>query len=656
MKTTHRHITCGLSGVTQLVRLWTWLLGVYVGFIWGTTTWGQNLDGRFEPSEYQADDRLWSTSGAFDTGRSMFRLDADPGTLGVGARDPARRTSIIPRTTPRQGIFPRAQPQPVVTEDDGGIKYPLSPSRYELRRPDYSRDDWPWQQERTRRDGESEFGRPALMPRTPVVPALEERESVPVPEPRAPVTPSLPEKIRRRYQDPRVQRVLRSLSAEQAERWYREVSELIDQRGLNPTSYSQRVQAAFDHLDLAVPLAAWQECLGRTLSPSEQRTIRQWLAEYRRRVHPTQLESAMSVLREVSRQFSQLTAARGHVVAMAFVDGALETLDQYSLFVPPEKTSSGAMNELSSTKVGIGVEIESHPLGVRIVRTMPGGPAAEATLRKGDIITAIDGRSVAGMDLTAVADLISGPPGAPVRLDLKRDNLVGDVTLTRRAFEVRSVSAAQLLPDQVGYIKLEMFGEATTRELDQALWSLHEQGMQSLILDLRGNPGGLLTTAIEVANRFLPRGTIVVTRGRTPADNIQENAHYAQTWKVPLIVLIDRESASASEILAAAIQENGRGWVVGERSYGKGSVQTLFPLRAVSGAVRLTTAKFYSPEGREMAGSGVVPDVAVTNVSDEQDVVLQRARELARDPRLAEMAGMLANPQRHGLRVIRVVQ
>ena len=148
--------------------------------------------------------------------------------------------------------------------------------------------------------------------------------------------------------------------------------------------------------------------------------------------------------------------------------------------------------------------------------------------------------------------------------------------------------------------------------MDAALYKLNDQGMQSLILDLRGNPGGLLTTAIELSDRFLPSGTIVSTRGRTQADNSQETATYAHTWKVPLVVLVDHDSASAAEIFAAAIQENRRGVIVGETSYGKGTVQTLFPLESVSGALRLTTAKFYSPDGREMAGVGVTPDVKVT--------------------------------------------
>jgi hypothetical protein len=170
--------------------------------------------------------------------------------------------------------------------------------------------------------------------------------------------------------------------------------------------------------------------------------------------------------------------------------------------------------------------------------------------------------------------------------------------------------------------------------MDEALMNLHRSGMQSLVLDLRGNPGGLLTTAIELSNKFLPSGTIVSTRGRTTQDNMQEKASNTQTWKVPLVVLIDENSASASEIFAAAIQENGRGVIVGRQSYGKGTVQTHFPLRSVGGNLKLTTAKFYSPKGREMANAGVTPDVQVTATSyrgtpSTADQDIQSALEVA---------------------------
>lgn len=181
---------------------------------------------------------------------------------------------------------------------------------------------------------------------------------------------------------------------------------------------------------------------------------------------------------------------------------------------------------------------------------------------------------------------------------------------------------------KVGYVKLKQFSESSAEDLEQAMWTLHNAGMNSLVLDLRGNPGGLLTESIQVSDLFLPAGVIVSTKGRNASDNTTETAQRAKTWKLPLVVLVDENSASASEIFAAAIQENGRGVVVGRRSYGKGTVQTHFPLTTVAGVLKLTTAKFYSPSGREMAGAGVTPDYVVQNANEESAASLAEDHDL----------------------------
>lgn len=205
----------------------------------------------------------------------------------------------------------------------------------------------------------------------------------------------------------------------------------------------------------------------------------------------------------------------------------------------------------------------------------------------------------------------------------------------------------------IGYLKLTTFTQTSAAEMRRAVLTLHQQGLRSLVLDLRGDPGGLLTAAIEVCNEFLPSGTIVSTRGRTREDNLTERANGEQAFKVPLVVLIDENSASASEIFAAAIQENGRGVVVGRRSYGKGTVQTLFPLKSVGAGLRLTTAKFYSPRGREMAGAGVEPDVAVNSSSNSSgDRDLQTAVQVAVQQLGGGRAiGSLSRPGRIPMRV-----
>jgi carboxyl-terminal processing protease len=176
------------------------------------------------------------------------------------------------------------------------------------------------------------------------------------------------------------------------------------------------------------------------------------------------------------------------------------------------------------------------------------------------------------------------------------------------------VEDARIIDSQngVGYIKLANFQKTTQRDFDAALWKLHREGMRSLIVDLRGNPGGLLNASVDVADRFLSSGVIVSTRGRNPQEDFVHRARPEGTWGVPLTVLIDGNSASASEILAGAIHDHHRGTIVGQRSYGKGSVQGIFPLNLSNGGVRLTTAKFYSPLGTAISDRGVTPDVAVT--------------------------------------------
>lgn len=469
--------------------------------------------------------------------------------------------------------------------------------------------------------------------------------------------PTLEQKITRRYQDPRVIRVLTELTSQTGEAFFREISQMIDGRHIEPTSYAQRVDAGFDHLRHAVANPAFQQAAGIRPSASEVRGLQGQLATLQQEVRVRNQADAVNVMRQIGRMSQQSVGLNPGAVCFEFVYASLDSLDKFSMLLPPEKTGQVSVG-LNENIVGIGVEVEADPKGLKIVKAFPGGPAAEATLRKGDLITAVNNRQLSGMELSNAVDMITGRAGTSVKLGLRRDNMVADLTLVRRQVEVSSISEVRMLDESshIGYIKLDQFAESSSKELDTALWNLHNAGMESLVFDLRGNPGGYLTTAIEISDRFLPAGTIVSTRGRTSDDNMQETAKFAQTWKTPLVVLIDHQSASASEIFAAAIQENGRGLVVGETSYGKGTVQTLFPLNSVTAGLRLTTAKFYSPDGREMAGEGVTPDIKVeTGSANDDAAMLQAALEAARDPRLQTMANRLGRPAgRTGLRTIHV--
>ena len=472
-----------------------------------------------------------------------------------------------------------------------------------------------------------------------------------------PHQPTVAEKIQYRYSDPRVLRLLERLNTQTAISLYVEVAQMIDSRHIKPSTYAKRVDAAFEHLDLALNTSSFQQAVQLKADDQSLGRLRDSLARLRERTTAKSLDDAVVTMNRVQELVDQTVSMSPGAVGLEFVHAELDTLDQFSSLIPPEKTGGPSVG-LKDNVVGIGVEVEPHADGLKVMRVLPGGPAADVQMRRGDVLTAVDLQPLKGLELNQAVERILGQPGAPLKLNLLRGGRRGEVTLIRRRITLHAV-ASKMLDEKsnVGYIKLESFTDSSVKEMDDALVSLHNSGMKSLVLDLRGNPGGLLTAAVSISDRFLPAGTIVSTKGRNPTDNSREEAVYGQTWKVPLVVLVDRNSASASEILAAAIQENGRGIIVGERSYGKGTVQTLFPLQSAPAGLRLTTAKFYSPEGREMAGAGVTPDLKVDpTIGDdaENDAAIAAALKLTADPRLKEMASHFIRTGA-ALRVIRVV-
>ena len=209
---------------------------------------------------------------------------------------------------------------------------------------------------------------------------------------------------------------------------------------------------------------------------------------------------------------------------------------------------------------------------------------------------------------------MTGAEGSRVQVTVRSpDGQFRKIRIRREHVDVPSLENVEIVNADFGvaYVRIPAFQKTTSHDLETALWDLHRQGMRSLVLDLRGNPGGLLAAAVEVADKFLTQGGIVSTRGRSPQEDFNYQAHYGGTWQVPLVVLIDGDSASASEIFAGAIKDNERGMLVGSRSYGKGSVQGIFPLGYAGAGVRLTTAKFYSPNGQAISHQGILPDRAV---------------------------------------------
>lgn len=541
---------------------------------------------------------------------------------------PLRNNSAAPWTdvaTKYQPTRPRFEETPPV------------PSPYYATEPDESNDV---------NSGDNQQTRPTLIPTNRFNPKSKENLPAgnPLSQPKSHGSPSVSDKITQRYSDPRIVRLVQQMSVSNMESMYTEISQLIDGRHITPAAYARRVDNALDHLSQAVENPAFVQAANVQATPEAVAGFQKDIEDLRSSAHVRNMNDALAVLRNVQLIAAQTIDVNPAAVGLEFVYGSTDSLDQFSMLLPPEK-SGGPSVGLRDNVVGIGVEVESHPAGLKILKLLPGGPASQADMRKGDIITHIDGRDLKQMELSQAVDYIVGPVGTPIQIQAARGNMSGRVTLTRQKIAMHSVVDVRMQDKSqgIGYLKLEQFADSSASEMETALMKLHQQGMKSLIIDLRGNPGGLLTTAISLSDKFLPSGTIVSTKGRNREDNSKEIAKYEQTWSVPLVVLIDRNSASASEIFAAAIQENGRGLIIGEKSYGKGTVQTLFPLQTCQAALRLTTAKFYSPQGHEMAGVGVTPDIKVANDSadDNDDAVLSEAMRQAIDTRVKQMANQL---------------
>ena len=302
------------------------------------------------------------------------------------------------------------------------------------------------------------------------------------------------------------------------------------------------------------------------------------------------------------------------MVVFEYLCGATNSLDIYSAYLTPDQLNDTyALNE--GNFVGLGVRVKALDGALTVVLAVPGSPAEEAGIRAGDRVLAIDGQSTAALSTDQAANLLQGADGSVVTLKLAaKGQPPRMLNVRRRVVEVPSIEQVGIVDPQngVGYFKLVHFQKTTARELDAALWKLHREGMKSLVVDVRGNPGGSLISAVEVVDRFVDRGIIVSIRSRIAEENITYLAHEQGKWRMPLVVLVDQDSASAAEIFAGAIRDHHRGTIVGGRSFGKGSAQRILPLEESNAGLRLTTAKIYLPNGKPYSGVGIDPDVPIS--------------------------------------------
>jgi carboxyl-terminal processing protease len=419
--------------------------------------------------------------------------------------------------------------------------------------------------------------------------------------------------VSRRYADRSFLRSLGELNQQQALDLYSEVLLKIQSYYVSEPDWSLLVRRGIHNIEIATTEPAFVEQYPRSVTAEQTSMFSQ---ELRRVVGAMQVRDrhearqAASMASQISQHYLGLPPQSA---IMEFTCAAAASLDPYSSFLTGDQLDE-VFSQIEGNFVGLGIELKPERDALFIVSVVPGGPAEFAGIRPNDRIIEVDGVKTNEVTADKAADMLKGPEMSFAEVTVQSpDGSTKRLRIQRRRVEVPSVEGARILDagSGVAYLRLTSFQKTTSKDVDDALWALHRQGMRSLIIDVRDNPGGLLNASVEVADKFLNQGVIVSTRGRSKREDFDYQAHSVGTWRVPLVVMINGESASASEIFAGAISDHRRGTVVGERSYGKGSVQGIFPLSRLKSGVRLTTAKFYSPSGRAISHHGVYPHVTV---------------------------------------------
>ena len=326
----------------------------------------------------------------------------------------------------------------------------------------------------------------------------------------------------------------------------------------------------------------------------------------------------------------------------AAINGMLTSLDPHSSYLPPSDFDQMKVQTRGEFG-GLGIEVTQDEGYVKVVSPIDDTPAFRAGIKSGDLITAVDGQSLLGMSLDEAVKVMRGPVGSEIILTIFRETIEEpyDVTIIRDT--IKLVVVRHRLEGDTGYVRLSTFNDQTYKGLEKAVKSMIKEAggiknINGFVLDLRNNPGGLLSQAIKVSDAFLDKGEIVSTRSKHKGEGDRFNAMRGDITKgKPIVVMINGGSASASEIVAGALQDHRRAIILGTKSFGKGSVQTIMPLQG-NGAIRLTTSRYYTPSGRSIQAVGVVPDVLVeqTRAPDDSDEMQKTRTE-------ASLRGSLTN-------------
>jgi carboxyl-terminal processing protease len=331
--------------------------------------------------------------------------------------------------------------------------------------------------------------------------------------------------------------------------------------------------------------------------------------------------------------------AKPVLIVLEFACGACAGLDEYTWYIPPGQYAE-VHAALRGEFVGVGLELTKEDQKLLVSQVLPASPADTAGVRAGDQLLRVGKTGATGLSAEAGLEALKGEPGTAVQIEIlpSGESAPRTLNLIRERVSVPSVSEPRFLGNRmaaIGYVQVTSFQESTVRELDDALGKLQMAGVRALILDLRGNPGGLVDAAVSVVERFVPAGIVTSTRGQLRSYNRTYEAHNPAAFNAPLVVLIDGQTSSAAELVAGALKDHDRATLVGQTTFGKGTIQRYARLTSVPAGLRLTVAKFYSPRGQAYTGLGVTPHVEVERSSldwsmdPEQDPQIHAALDAA---------------------------
>ncbi len=432
--------------------------------------------------------------------------------------------------------------------------------------------------------------------------------------------------INRRYHDSTFEELLRQTPLTEVLAMFEDVLSRIQANHVDSPQWVDLFRHGLDDLEVALTEPAFLEKNKIIASPEKIAAAEQKAREIAMPWSFRDIRDMRNGVLYVADLINKEIGLSPAAVILEFVGGAANSLDPHSFYLTLRQLND-VYSMIDGCFVGIGVELDSDDRSLVIAKVLPNSPAQQGGLLDGDRILAVNGKSTLGVQIDLAADLLQGESGSTAVLTVQSpDKPERIVRVVRREVEVASVEDVHMINETLGYFRLSCFQTNTTDEIRQALSVLNEQGMQALVLDLRQNPGGLLPVAVDAANLFINEGIIVRTQDR---NNLTENvwrANGSGTWTVPLIVLIDEESASASEIFAGAIRDHRRGILIGKQSYGKGTVQVIYRLNRPNQAVpaaglKLTIERFYSPNGNPFCGVGVSPDIVLDDRRLDGEVV-----------------------------------